>query len=325
MNRILKLIICRRFSNEYLFAGIGLAASLFIILALMGRCFWTFELIANFIPQYLVFLTIALGGMIYYKNWKLATVFVPFLLICLIKIIPLYLPCSNYDKTAKPSYKILSCNILASNKDKTIFENLIKTENPDFIVITEYTDKWQYLSETILKDYKIKVMEPHTDNYGIALFGRFDGDVTMLRTQDDYGLALHHIDFKMPGGKKLRLMGMHSLVPMNRILHDARNRSMKKAAEICRQANGPAILTGDFNQSVFSAYYKEVLEVGNFYNASEGEGLAFTWPTWKFWPIKIFSMQIDHCLLTKDIKLVSWKRGADTGSDHLPLIIEFSL
>jgi endonuclease/exonuclease/phosphatase family metal-dependent hydrolase len=45
-------------------------------------------------------------------------------------------------------------------------------------------------------------------------------------------------------------------------------------------------------------------------------GLGFTWPT--FFPL--LGIPIDHCLVSADLGVAQYRRLADFGSDHYPVL-----
>jgi endonuclease/exonuclease/phosphatase family metal-dependent hydrolase len=56
-------------------------------------------------------------------------------------------------------------------------------------------------------------------------------------------------------------------------------------------------------------------------DSREGFGLQNSWPA--YWPW--LSITIDHCLVSRDIRLIDRKVGPDIGSDHYPVLVEVGI
>ena len=330
MNRILEFLrwLCiRRFGNVWLYAGVGGFTALLSVIACFARHSWRFDLLVNFYPQYALALLACCAALLLYRRWLFAACLSPFQILCLVFVVPLYLPSRQSPLDGKDGrhYKLMVFNVLSSNKDIGATLSFIEAENPDFIVMTEYTDKWAEAAKTLSKRYMLQIQEPHTDNFGLAIFGRFDAETHLSRTGDEFGLPTHCADFTLPDGRNLRLVGTHAIVPISRILFEERNKCLLRCAKLCREAGMPSLMAGDFNMTPFSPFYGDILKEGGLVSASGGRGICLTWPTWRFLMLKPMSMQIDQCLVSDGIEVLDWRRGPDLGSDHYPLIVEFAL
>jgi len=311
-----------RLGNEWLFFGAGLCAGLSLLLGLFAESSWIFELFVNFIPEYVLGLSVCLAALLLYRKWLWASCLAPFLLLGACLLAPLYFPGASAAQEGH-LYKLLAFNVLAWNKEADKLIDFIEQENPDFIVLTEFTAKWNRVVEKFAKRYEVRITEPHSDNFGIALMGRFKGSARIVRVQDDFGLPLPCADFILPDGKQFRLVGVHALLPASEVLREARNRALLEGAGLCHEAPA-AILAGDFNMTPFSPCYSRILSKGELASATKGKGICLTCPSLGFWHLLPFSMQIDHCLMSKGLSVISWRTGPYLGSDHRPVILEFS-
>jgi endonuclease/exonuclease/phosphatase (EEP) superfamily protein YafD len=320
----LRDIASRRFGNEWLLLAIGLCAGLCALLGCLGSLWWFFDILSNFQPQYLLTLLCVCCLLPLYGKWRWSLGLSPLMLVGLVSIVPLYIPAKSVPSKGG-TYKLLSFNVLSQNSDVKGMLAFIERENPDFIVMTEFTDKWKAVWPALAGRYRTRICEPSTDNFGIALFGRFDAEIHLSRTDDEYGLPTHYADFALPDGGKFRLVGIHSLVPKGAEFSMERDKALLQAARLCRDTGLPSILAGDFNATPFSSIYRRVLKEGVLRSSSKGRGLCLTWPSSGFFFLKPLAMQIDHCLVSKGVNVLSWRTGPDLGSDHLPVIVEFSL
>jgi hypothetical protein len=100
---------------------------------------------------------------------------------------------------------------------------------------------------------------------------------------------------------------------------------------------------------MWSSYYKKFLNATGLINARQGFGILPGWPTPSYYAIftRKFGVEhlrkqyeaefnaflslpfvripIDHCFVSSDILITNVRIGKDIGSDHLPLIVDFSI
>jgi endonuclease/exonuclease/phosphatase (EEP) superfamily protein YafD len=63
------------------------------------------------------------------------------------------------------------------------------------------------------------------------------------------------------------------------------------------------------------------MRISNLHDSRKGFGIQPTWPSDK----PIFMVPIDHVLVSKEIRIQNRFTGPDIGSDHRPVIVDFSL
>ena len=98
----------------------------------------------------------------------------------------------------------------------------------------------------------------------------------------------------------------------------------KKSSELIKfvqKNNQPTIIVGDFNITPWSPYFNDFIQRSELLDTRKGLGVYPTWPK-QIFPLMI---PIDHGLVSSDIKLHSFNRGPNFGSDHLPLILNVSI
>jgi endonuclease/exonuclease/phosphatase (EEP) superfamily protein YafD len=102
-----------------------------------------------------------------------------------------------------------------------------------------------------------------------------------------------------------------------------RNAQLQEAAMTMRQLPEPKILIGDLNTTVWSPYFSQLVEESGLRDARKGFGVVPTWPT--DFPTPLMRIPIDHCLVSRDIRVVNIGAGPRVGSDHLPLIVDLGI
>ena len=105
---------------------------------------------------------------------------------------------------------------------------------------------------------------------------------------------------------------------MNNNYWSIRKQQLKDLAELVNKEEGPWVVMGDLNCSLWCPDYKTFQKETGLKNARKGFGICASWPSGNS-PLKI---PIDHCLVSPQIKVKSVKLGPEVYSDHLPLIVE---
>ena len=93
-------------------------------------------------------------------------------------------------------------------------------------------------------------------------------------------------------------------------------------AEFIETLDGPIILAGDFNTTVWSPNMRRVLEAGDLHDVRLGRGIM---PTWPMHPTLPLMLPIDGCFITDHFTIQSLTLERDLRSDHLPIEVKLSL
>ncbi len=217
---------------------------------------------------------------------------------------------------AGTALKLMYANVLSDNEDYARLLTLIEREQPDMIFLLEFSPGWQAAAENLRSSYPVSYVQPRHDNYGIGMFSRLPL------------AAVHHIDSPPRGyptivaraivnGAPLTLIGTHASIPVGGDNFAARNEQLRSVAELVRQVDGPVVVLGDLNASLWDRHYRAFTTASALRNARLGFGVMPTWPT--FLPFAM--IPIDHVLVSSDLDVVELRRGPRIGSDHLPLIV----
>jgi endonuclease/exonuclease/phosphatase (EEP) superfamily protein YafD len=236
-------------------------------------------------------------------------------------VLPWYLSDSAADAAANgKSIRLMNANVLARNERYDRLRQIINDEQPDIIFLQEVSPEWLTALEAIQEDYPFHYAEPRHNNFGIAVYSRLPLDaVTHVDSPPlDYPtiIATMTVD-----GSRLTLVNTHPMIPLDRSGFEARNHQLASIAAIVAAVKGGVVLSGDFNTSMWSPAYQQLEEVTGLRNARQGNGILPTWPT--FMPFAM--IPIDHTLVSEEINVVDLRTGASLGSDHLPLILDFSV
>ena len=288
------------------------------IVGYLGEFNIFFELSSHFKLQYLlaglsVFLFFALVRS--KKIWLLVSAFC--IIINLAEIVPWYFPAPAFaGATPRQHLRILHSNVLTSNRRYSEVISLVKAEQPDIAVFVEVSTVWAKELAVLSEIFPYSSNLQESDRFGSAIYSKLPLENTSIKAFSKRRKSLF-ADVKFQG-KIISLILVHPTVPIKQQSFIERNRQLAAIGEYAAQVKNPLIVLGDFNTTMWSPFYKNMVKTGNLRNARSGFGILPTWPT--FMPVAY--IPIDHFLVSKEIGVLKIRTGGNVGSDHLPLITD---
>ena len=279
------------------------------------------ELTTHFRLQYVIASVACAVALTLLQSWK----FLPIAILCAI-LNAVYLGpylTSNVSDEVKPSgvhVRLLHANVLKLNTNYQAVLDLVNESNADVVVLQEITDDWVEHIKELEKNYPYSAIEPRLQGAGMAIFSRhpFD-DLQQLKLDDSTHLAI--FAKVKPGGRSLSLLSMHPTTPITPTKFKNRNLQFTAAAELMKRTDGSKVLIGDLNITMWSPYFRKLVENSGLRDSRVGFGLNTSWPM----PLPSFlRLPIDHCLVSNDIHVDQFKIGSKTGSDHRPIIVDLT-
>jgi len=119
-------------------------------------------------------------------------------------------------------------------------------------------------------------------------------------------------------GHPLTLFAMHTNNPVEFEGYRRRNREFEYMAEIIAKHQGPAILVGDMNNTVWSPVMRKFLEASGLRTDVSPLAMPGSWPNRFYLPT--LQMTIDHALVNNGLMVVKRERQPFYASDHMPII-----
>jgi endonuclease/exonuclease/phosphatase (EEP) superfamily protein YafD len=281
------------------------------------------ELAAHFKLQYLAISLLCI--LLLFSDRPKKWLFIAFLCISiqLIQIIPWYFPPSWTGKSETPNLRILLSNVYVRNRSYEKVLSLVKEEKPDIAIFQEVDPRWAQQLQPLSATFPFTFQAP--DDLVIysrlplnqaALFG------SSIKPSIGANLTINHQD--------ITLVVTHPPPPIPS-LFESRNQQLQQVGEYIQQQKNPVILVGDLNITMWSPYYRKLIQATGLENARKGFGLLPTWPAStpygntfiKRIPIiSFFKIPIDHCLVSSPIRVTRIHTGPSVDSDHLPLITD---
>jgi endonuclease/exonuclease/phosphatase (EEP) superfamily protein YafD len=117
------------------------------------------------------------------------------------------------------------------------------------------------------------------------------------------------------------IAGTHTFPPFTPQALERRNQQYARIAGFIRQQREPVVLAGDLNSSSWSPAFRDLLRTAALVDTRLARGVQATWPAW----LPFAQVPIDHALVSRSVRVHSRFVGDRVGSDHLPVVLDFSL
>ena len=303
----------------------------------LGRFWWLFDLVSHFRVQYFWILTLSAIVFAYRKKWGPSIFMAIFALVNATLIIP-YISAPKTAQANQSKIRALSINLDFRNSSYEKTTSFIAKSQPELLILEELTQEWEnelrdtlamfpysvrlrydnvYPEDDLLKFPFAGFMRKH--KLFLAIFSKLPFENTKLGQFEDYPVPYVMAQLRF-NEKPLTLFGVHLISPVGSIRSNIRNRQLTSLANQIQKTNQPTVLLGDLNTSPWSPYFKDFIQKTGLDETRKNLGIYPTWPT-RYAPLQI---PIDHSLTSNDITVQSFRLGPNIGSDHFPVILDFS-
>ena len=244
------------------------------------------------------------------------------------QVLPWYVPA---QMGAQANYRVLAANLNFSNTNAAQTLALMNREHPDLALFIEVGQAMKAQLEALAT-----TMPYSTDiasGSGLMLYSKYPLTDIQLQSFGLYGRKslTAHLNVN---GQPISLVAAHPLPPVEPRLFQSRNTLLADAGDYIKTQTDPVIFLGDLNITMWSPYYQALMRKTGLTNVRKGFGIRPTWPAVASYYglppaaqtlIKPLQIPIDHCLVSPKIKVSNVYTGAETGSDHLPVIADLWL
>jgi endonuclease/exonuclease/phosphatase (EEP) superfamily protein YafD len=299
---------------------IGVVVSAATLLGFFGTWWWLADLFSHFRVQYFLVLAVVVLLLLAGRRWKAAACFGLAAMVNLSTILPLYFGRAGPVAADGPPLRAMLLNVNRESGDAARVANAIEQFDPDFVVLEEVDAAWIRELGPSLDGYAHRRAEPRTDSFGIALWSRLPlGRAEIVHVgQSQVPSIIAEVE---TDHGPFTLVATHPLPPFSGRYSRLRNDQLGRLPEQVRAANSPVLLLGDLNTTPWSPHFKRLLRQSGLRDSSRGWGVQPTWPVQN----PLLWIPIDHCLHSPEIQVVDRQTGPRVGSDHYPLIVDFTV
>ena len=222
------------------------------------------------------------------------------------------------DGPQRAVYRLLQMNLRFDNSDPGSVLSLIGRERPDVITLEEVSDIWREKLALLDSAYPYRVVCPSSNGVGgVAILSRRPlGNGSEGNCQRDGSLAMMTVDF---GGQEVGIGALHLHWPWP----FDQSQQIDGLATPLGSIGETALLAGDLNAVSWSAAVARVAQAGTM-TLVPGIG-----PTWLHHSLpdalRPAGLPIDHVFAKGGVIVHSARTLEPAGSDHLPVLVEFSL
>ncbi len=285
-----------------------------------GRLYWFLDLFSPFRVQYALFLSVSAILFTVGRKYKHAIAFGVAALLNLALIIPIYFGGVPLAPAGKTPLRALLLNVHTANDNYAGVRDYLLAEDPDFMVLLEVSPRWWENLGALEQKYPYVDKHLCTDNFGLAVLSKRPWKSVESRSLCAAEVATVIAGFEFEG-RELTIIATHPPPPVGGEYAGWRNEQLDNLAKLAAAQTGEVLLLGDLNLPPWSPYFAALLRDSGLRDSRRGFGIHPTWPS----HLPIFYIPIDHCLVSKGVLVHGRRIGPALGSDHLPVVIDFTL
>lgn len=289
-----------------------------LIAGALGRHFWFLDLFANFRVQYAVLFALLTVLLLISRRWLFAGLAGLGAALSTAAVLAHFVTPESEAASSQPSLRVVTFNTWYRNDDIAGIGRYLTGTDADVIVLQELSQARAMQLRSHLRSYPYSFTEPGEP--GAVIFSRWPivAATQLALSAQGARAARVSIDWR---GTVVSLLGVHLHWPLGPRNAQLRNEELRAIAAIGRAADQPLIVAGDFNATVWSAHFRDVLSNSPLRDCAAGLGMSPSWPS-QFPPAGI---RIDHCLASPHWRALHARTGPALGSDHFPVIADLQL
>jgi len=294
-----------------LLGWLGVAATL---LAFGGALWWVLELFAHFRPWYVVLLLPSAVCALGLGRRLAAGVMLACALLNLAIVAPAWQGLLDRDG-GSAQLRIVVFNLSLRNSNVEDVTRFLAQTRADAAVLLEVGPMWREALDSLRPVYPYQLVHVRDDPFGVALLSAHPCAPCDEIQQETSPPAL--LGRLALGRDHLWIAGVHAVPPFNGEWTRERDGYLGGISRRLAVLAGPRVLAGDFNTTPWAPGYRELLATG----LHDGDRALASWPAFLSFPV----VPIDHVLVSKELRVVSKRRGLPLGSDHYPIVVELKL
>lgn len=288
------------------------------IASFAARYNWRCEQVCHFRLQYGWLLLSAATVLVLAKDRRFAGVAACVAAVNFLCVLSIYWP-ANQPRGESQAWKVISYNVLSSNQRYDDVLAMLRSEQADVVLVCEVNGAWARELDSLSDVYPHRHIVASNNNFGIALLSRVPWRNVRSEMLGSSGVISIVAEFDELGSPPFTFIGTHPLPPGSPQAAAARNSQLRAIAEFIRKRNRAAIVAGDLNVTSYSPYFHDLLQSANLRDSRQGIGVQASWSPRI--PL-LFSIPIDHVLVSPEFEVVRRRVGEKLGSDHQPVIVE---
>ena len=204
---------------------------------------------------------------------------------------------------------VVSQNLSFANGRFEETRQMLIDEDPDIIVLQEYTPAWHQSLQPIASRYHTVITIPQDGAFGIAVYSRLPIRSREILSLGVSGVPAIVIEIGAPE-LKAYIAAVHFTPPMTNAWSTDRDRQLDEISQYLQELNGDFIIVGDFNNTPYAPSLQTF--VAETKTTIGSAGWLPTWPDAIGWA----GIPIDLALGSSGVTIGSMSKVHSIGSDH---------
>lgn len=216
--------------------------------------------------------------------------------------------------------KLLSANVLITNRDVSALFRVIDRARPDVVLLVETDLWWNDQLQPLRTHYPHVITKPQDNSYGMHLFSRFELVDTEVRHLVEDAVPSIKTKLRLNPDIEIALYCVHPEPPPF-VPSEERDAELLMVGKEVRREGLPSIVAGDLNDVAWSRSTRLFQKVSGLLDPRVGRGAFNTFsaklPFFMRWPL-------DHVFFSEHFHLIEVAVLDQIGSDHFPFFVHLA-
>ncbi|MFA5689093.1 MAG: endonuclease/exonuclease/phosphatase family protein [Kiritimatiellales bacterium] len=295
-----------------------ISITLATVFGFFGARSWLLDLFSHFRVQYFQLCLAVILITLWQRKYRAAVIAIAVACLNYAFVLPYY-----FGKPAPvntPVARAMLINLNASNGSAEAVLETVTAAAPDILLLLEVTPDQNEKNARLNAQFSYRIGEPQSGFLGILLLSKYPLSHEKIIYSGNAGIPTVVANIHLPRGE-VAVIGTHLPPPLGAKLSVLRDWLLVQLAHLAAAQKTPVLLIGDLNITPWSPHFSNLLKTGGLKNSMRGFGFQPTWPA----PVPFIKIPLDHALHSPEIKIQTRQIGLPAGSDHFPLIVDFSL
>lgn len=212
---------------------------------------------------------------------------------------------------------LVVANVLMSNRRAADLLGIIRSRDPDLILLLEPDAWWEEQCRPLEADWPEVVRQPLDNRYGMLLYSRLPLVDPAIKYLIQDGIPSMHTRVRLRSGDLVSLHCVHPEPPSPTEAPDSttRDAELLLVGRAVRTSGEAAIVAGDLNDVAWSYRTTLFQRISGLLDPRRGRGMYNTFHA----RIPLFRFPLDHVFHSDRFHLDTLERLDAFGSDHFPM------
>lgn len=228
---------------------------------------------------------------------------------------------SSANTDGRNALRIITANVLTTNKNFSGFMSIIKENNPHIFVTLESNRQWQEHLDK-LSSYPHAVKCPKDNLYGMHVYSKLPLEQTAIEYLVEPDIPSIHAKAVLPSGQRVQMHFLHPAPPFPTEADQSteRDAELLVAGKAAAKNKDPVVITGDLNDVAWSETTRLFRKTSGLLDPRVGRGMFNTFHA-DYWFLR---WPLDYFFHSSHFTLSALKRLRPFGSDHFAILIELN-